>query len=158
MRVALFAETFLPKTDGVVTTTCHLLQHLSRRNHQTIVFAPDGAPAEYAGARVLGLSGFSFPLYRELRLASPFAHFESHLAAFQPDIVHLINPALLGAVGLRQARKYGLPVVASYHTDIPGYAEQYYGLGALREPIWSYFRWIHNQACLLYTSPSPRDS
>ncbi len=154
MRVALFAETFLPKTDGVVTTTCHLLQHLSRRNHQAIVLAPDGAPSEFAGAHVLGLTGFNFPLYPELRLASPFAHFDHHLAAFQPDIVHLINPALLGAVGLRYARRNGLPIVASYHTDIPGYAEHYYGLSALREPIWTYFRWIHNQADLNYCPSS----
>ncbi len=154
MRVALFAETFLPKTDGVVTTTCHLLLHLSRRNHQAIVLAPDGAPSEFAGAHVLGLTGFNFPLYPELRLASPFAHFDHHLAAFQPDIVHLINPALLGAVGLRYARRNGLPIVASYHTDIPGYAEHYYGLSALREPIWTYFRWIHNQADLNYCPSS----
>ena len=56
MRVALFAETFLPKTDGVATTTCHLLEHLSRRGHQALVFAPDGAPERYAGMPVVALA------------------------------------------------------------------------------------------------------
>jgi phosphatidylinositol alpha 1,6-mannosyltransferase len=146
MRVALFAETFLPKTDGVATTTCHLLEHLSRRGHQALVFAPEGAPERYAGMPVVGISGFRFPLYPELRLASPLVSLDNRLAAFRPDVVHLINPALLGLVGLRQARRMNVPVVASYHTDIPGYAEQYYGLGALSNPLWGYFRWIHNQA------------
>ena len=40
-----------------------------------------------------------------------------------------------------------MPVVASYHTDVPGYMA-YYGFGALREPSWAFFRWLHNQADL----------
>ncbi len=35
--------------------------------------------------------------------------------------------------------------MASYHTDIPGYADQY-GVSALKGPLWAYFRWLHNQA------------
>jgi glycosyltransferase involved in cell wall biosynthesis len=50
-------------------------------------------------------------------------------------------------VGLRHARALDLPVVASYHTDMPYYAEKY-GLSLLREPAWAYFRWLHNQADL----------
>ncbi len=148
MRIAIFAESFLPKIDGVAMTACHLLEHLARRGHESLVFAPAGAPAFYAGAPVVGLSGFSFPLYPELRLASPFVNLEPQLTAFRPDLVHLVNPASLGLTGLWHARKLKVPVVASYHTDIPGYAEHYYGLGALRDPLWAYLRWIHNQADL----------
>jgi glycosyltransferase involved in cell wall biosynthesis len=61
--------------------------------------------------------------------------------------VFLINPASLGLAGLRHARALGIPVVASYHTDLPGYAERY-GLGLLRDPAWAYLRWLHNQADL----------
>lgn len=146
MRIAFFAESFLPKVDGVTMTMCRLLEHLARRGHASLVFAPAGAPACYADTPVVGLPGFNFPLYPELRLALPFVNVESRLAVFKPDLVHLVNPALLGLAGLQHARKLRVPVVASYHTDIPGYAEQYYGLGALRDPIWAYFRWIHNQA------------
>jgi glycosyltransferase involved in cell wall biosynthesis len=148
MHIAIFAESFLPKIDGVTMTVCRLLEHLARRGHESLVFAPGDAPTGYAGAPVIGLSGFRLPLYPELRLASPFVNLESRLAAFRPDVVHLVNPALLGLAGLRYARKLRVPVVASYHTDIPGYAEQYYGLGVLHDPIWAYFRWIHNQADL----------
>lgn len=148
MRIAFFAESFLPKVDGVTMTMCRLLEHLARRGHESLIFAPGDAPTGYADAPVIGLPGFHFPLYPELRLASPFVNVESRLAAFKPDLVHLVNPALLGLAGLRHARRLRVPVVASYHTDIPGYAEQYYGLGALRDSIWAYFRWVHNQADL----------
>jgi len=147
MRIALFAETFLPKWDGIAHTLCRLLDHLAARGHASLMFAPEGAPSRYAHTAIVGLPGFAFPLYPDLRMVSPTINVEERLATFQPDLVHLVNPALLGWVGLRHARALGVPVIASYHTDIPGYAERY-GLGLLREPLWAYFRWIHNQADL----------
>ncbi len=147
MRVAIFSETFLPKWDGVANTVCHLLQHLEERGWNSLVFAPQGAPSSYAGAPVVGLPCFGLPFYRELRLVHPLVDVEERLRAFDPDVIHVVNPAFLGLVGIRQARSLGRPVVASYHTDLPGYASVY-GVGLFRETLWSYFRWIHNQADL----------
>ena len=48
MRIAIFTETFLPKVDGIVNTLCHLLDHLARHDHQSILFAPEGGPAKVA--------------------------------------------------------------------------------------------------------------
>ena len=42
MKVAIFAETFLPKVDGIVVKVCHLLEHLEKRGHEAVVFAPSG--------------------------------------------------------------------------------------------------------------------
>ena len=150
MRIAIFAETFLPKWDGIATTLCYLLEHLAARGHASLMFAPQGAPSRYAQTRIVGLPGLPFPLYPELKLVPPGNKFhtvnvEEELTAFGPHLVHLVNPVLLGLAGLRHARSLGLPVVASYHTDIPGYSTQY-GLGLLRNPLWAYFRWLHNQA------------
>ncbi|MFL7790968.1 MAG: glycosyltransferase, partial [Anaerolineae bacterium] len=97
--------------------------------------------------QIVGLPCFSFPFYPGLRLVSPLVKVEKELEAFRPDLVHVVNPVFLGLAGLRHAQTMGLPVVASYHTDIPGYAERY-GMPYMREPLWSYFRWIHNQADL----------
>jgi phosphatidylinositol alpha 1,6-mannosyltransferase len=54
---------------------------------------------------------------------------------------------VMGMVGLKRARELGVPTVASYHTDIPGYLEKY-NLAIFRDLVWSAFRWIHNQADL----------
>jgi glycosyltransferase involved in cell wall biosynthesis len=147
MRIALFAETFLPKTDGVTNTLCQLLLHLARRGHEALMFAPEGTPDIYAKTPIVGLGSVPMPFYPELRLVPPAVDVSHRLRAFAPDLVHLANPALLGWVGLRHAREMDVPVVASYHTDIPGYAE-HYGMPVLNEPLWAYFRWIHNQANL----------
>jgi glycosyltransferase involved in cell wall biosynthesis len=53
----------------------------------------------------------------------------------------------LGMAGLRRARELGVPVVASYHTDVPGYLEKY-NLTLFQEVLWGAFRWLHNQADL----------
>jgi glycosyltransferase involved in cell wall biosynthesis len=147
MRIAIFSETFLPKWDGVANTVSHLLEHLANRGHQSLMFAPEGAPERYAATPIRGLPSLAFPLYPDLRLVPPVFNVERELRAFAPDLVHVVNPAFLGLVGLRQARALGLPLAASYHTDLPGYTTTY-GVGLLKETVWSYFRWLHNQAAL----------
>ena len=153
MRVAFFAETFLPKWDGIANTTCRLLEHLERRGVETLMFAPEGAPERYAATPIIGEPCFPLPFYPELKLAQPRHGLGEELATFRPDLVHLINPALMGVAGLRRARELGVPVVASYHTDIPGYLEKY-NLQLFRDFVWGVFRWIHNQADL-NLCPSP---
>jgi phosphatidylinositol alpha 1,6-mannosyltransferase len=147
MRIAIFTETFLPKWDGVANTLCYLLNHLEREGHTTLMFAPEGAPAKYAATRIVGLPSIAFPFYRDLKVVPPIVNVANELAAFKPDVVHLVNLALLGIVGMHHARDLGVPVVASYHTDLPQYA-RLYGMSVLQDPIWAYFRWLHNQADL----------
>lgn len=147
MRIAFFTETFLPKIDGIVNTLCYLLQHLAARGHASLLFAPEGGPAKYVQTPVIGLRAIPFPLYPELKLVPPHVDVNRRLAAFQPDLIHVLNPCSLGMVGLNQARILQVPVVASYHTDIPGFAVRW-GLGVFREPLWAYLRWLHNQANL----------
>jgi glycosyltransferase involved in cell wall biosynthesis len=147
MRIALFTETFLPKIDGVVNTLCYLLEHLEKRGHQALLFAPEGSETSYGPTPVVTLKGFRFPLYPEIRLVPPWVQVGEELRRFQPDLVHLLNPLALGVAGLRQARRLGLPTVASYHTDLPGYA-QLYGFRRLDRIAWSYLHWVHRQAHL----------
>jgi glycosyltransferase involved in cell wall biosynthesis len=147
MRIVYFSETFLPKWDGVANTMCHLLDHLARHGHASLMFAPEGSPPVYAGTRIIGLSCFSFPLYPDLKLVPPLLDVRREMRRFQPDLVHIVNPAVMALAGLRHANELDVPVVASYHTDIPGYAE-HYGLSLLRDPLWAYLRWLHNKADL----------
>ncbi len=147
MRLAIFTETFLPKWDGIANTLCYLLEHLAERGHACLMFAPEGAPERYAETEIIGLPSMAFPFYRDLKLVPPLVDVEQELADFEPDLVHLVNLASLGLVGMRHANDLGIPVVASYHTDLPGYA-RHYGMRLLEDPIWAYFRWLHNQADL----------
>lgn len=145
MRIALFTETFLPKFDGIVTRLSHTVDYLQRHGNQVIVFAPDGGITEYKGAKVYGVSGFPLPLYPELKLALPRPAIGHALDAFRPDIIHVVNPAVLGVAGLYYAKTHKLPLVASYHTHLPQYL-QHYGLGMLEGLLWDLLKTAHNQA------------
>ncbi|MCA9973657.1 MAG: glycosyltransferase family 1 protein [Anaerolineales bacterium] len=147
MRIALFTETFLPKVDGIVNTLCYLLDYLAAAGHDSILFAPGGDRERVAATPVIGYAGVRFPLYPELRLVPPTVPIRAPLAAFRPDVVHVLNPLSLGVAGMWQARRLGAPVVASYHTDIAGFAARW-GYDALSSPIWHVLRAIHNQADL----------
>ncbi|APB33473.1 group 1 glycosyl transferase [Gloeomargarita lithophora Alchichica-D10] len=147
MRIALFTETFLPKIDGIVTRLSHTIRWLGQMGDEVLVFAPAGAPAEYCGAKVVGVTGMPLPMYPELKLAWPHWGIGQKLREFQPHVVHVVNPAVLGVGGVLFSKWYKLPLVASYHTHLPRYL-QHYGLGALEGLLWALLRAGHNQAQL----------
>lgn len=147
MRVALFTETFLPKVDGIVTRLKHTVDQLQRMGDQVLVVSPDGGLTEYKGARIYGVSGFPLPLYPELKLALPRPAIGEQLEKFKPDIIHVVNPAVLGLAGLFYSKMLHIPLVASYHTHLPEYL-QHYGLGMLEGLLWELLKAGHNQAQL----------
>jgi glycosyltransferase involved in cell wall biosynthesis len=147
MRIALFTETFLPKVDGIVTRLRHTVEHLQRMGDQVLVIAPDGGLTEYRGAKIYGVTGFPLPLYPELKLALPRLAIAEALDQFNPDIVHMVNPAVLGLSGLFYSKFRHVPLIASYHTHLPEYL-QHYGLGMLEGLLWELLKAAHNQAAL----------
>jgi glycosyltransferase involved in cell wall biosynthesis len=145
MRIALFTETFLPKVDGIVTRLRHTVDHLQRLGDEVLIFAPDGGLTEHKGARIYGVSGFPLPLYPELKLALPRPAIGYEISKFKPDIIHIVNPAVLGLAGLFYSKAMRIPLIASYHTHLPEYL-QHYGLGMLEGIMWEMLKGAHNQA------------
>ncbi|MBF2002732.1 MAG: glycosyltransferase [Synechococcales cyanobacterium C42_A2020_086] len=158
MRIALFTETFLPKVDGIVTRLSHTVDHLQRMGDQVMVVSPDGGLSEYRGATIYGVPGFPLPLYPELKLALPRPSIRQALEQFRPDLIHIVNPAVLGLGGLYYAKSLDVPLVASYHTHLPKYLE-HYGLGMLEGLMWELLKVVHNQAQInLCTSTAMQDA
>jgi glycosyltransferase involved in cell wall biosynthesis len=69
------------------------------------------------------------------------------LEDFQPDIIHVVNPAVLGLSGIFYSKVQKIPLLASYHTHLPQYL-QHYGLGMLEGLLWELLKGAHNQAAL----------
>ncbi|MGB7564276.1 MAG: glycosyltransferase family 1 protein [Prochlorococcaceae cyanobacterium] len=147
MKIALFTETFLPKVDGIVTRLTKTIEHLVAAGDEVLVFCPEGAPDHFMGAQVEGVPAIPLPMYPELKLALPSLAVSGALDAFKPDLVHVVNPAVLGLGGIYMARTRQLPLVASYHTHLPKYLE-HYGVGLLEPVLWELLKAAHNQAQL----------
>jgi glycosyltransferase involved in cell wall biosynthesis len=152
MRVALITETFLPNVNGVVTTLCRLLEHLRDHGHEALLLAPEGGPTSYAGAEIIAMRGMPIPSYPELRLTPPQLGMTARLRRFRPDVVHLAGTVALGVAGRHAARQIRAPLVSAYHTDFPAYTA-HYGIGFLRDWLYSYLRWVHN-SCAVTLCPS----
>jgi glycosyltransferase involved in cell wall biosynthesis len=157
LRVAIFTETFLPATDGVVTRLRHTIEELGGMGDELLIFAPSGGPDSYAGAGIYGVPGVPFPPYPQIRLSPPHPGVYRALRRFRPDVVHAVNPIVLGIGGIYCARRLELPLVCSYHTNVATYA-RYYRLGSLTNFARNATRYIHNKAHVnLCTSEATRE-
>jgi glycosyltransferase involved in cell wall biosynthesis len=148
MRVALFSEVYWPMVSGVSLTVQRAADGLRERGHSVRVYSatydrplgePDRPEVHRSPSRALFLSPevqWAFPRRHEIR---------SDLAGFLPDVVHLATEFPLGLAGLREARRLGVPVIASSHTDYESYAARY-GLRWAVPPGWRYLRWFYSHA------------
>ncbi|MEM1296287.1 MAG: glycosyltransferase [Verrucomicrobiota bacterium] len=159
MRIAFFTETFLPKIDGVVTRVIRTLDQLHDLGHDAIIFAPEyrhgDNVSDYRGFPVVRLKSIPFkPWYPELRLGMPSTKIYSELKAFDADLVHTVNPFVIGAWGTVVAANMDIPMVASYHTDLGQYAERL-KVHFLIPPGRLHVRTVHNAAQLNLTTSVP---
>lgn len=151
MRVAIVAESFLPHVNGVSNSVVRILEHLRRTGHEALVIAPDTPPGQppadriHDGIRVHRVPSRMFPKVTTLPLGVPLPRMLGVLRGFEPDVVHLASPALLGYGGLQAARRLGVPTVAVYQTDVPGFAASY-GIGITTRAAWAWFRHLHGLA------------
>lgn len=129
MRVAIVTESFLPQINGVSNTVRHVVEELHDTGHEAVVVAPGPGPNHYRGVPVVRVRSVGLPGYRSFPVGLPDSALSRTLDRFGPDLVHLASPIALGAVGLRAARRYDLPTVAVYQTDVSGFARRY-GVGA----------------------------
>jgi glycosyltransferase involved in cell wall biosynthesis len=160
VRIAFFTETFLPATDGVVTRLRYTIEELARIGDDMLVIAPrypDGGPDSYAGAPIYRVPGVPFPPYPRIKLSFAHPGVGRALERFGPDLIHAVNPFILGPGGIYYARRLGVPLVASYHTKVAAYARYYkLELGYNAARWWT--RQLHNQAEInLCTSEATMD-
>jgi glycosyltransferase involved in cell wall biosynthesis len=126
MRVAHFTDTYLPRRDGVVTSIQTLDRQLRQAGHENLLVVPrhPDAVAE-AGQRLLTLRSVPCGV-AGLRLAPwPRQRHVDRVAAWRPDIIHVHTPGPAGLLGVLSARRLGLPLVHTYHTDLEAYADAY---------------------------------
>lgn len=152
MRVAIITENFLPKLDGVTRTIARLLEHLQGNGHQALLLGPNSGMEEYAGAEIVGTAGLPLPFYPELKFNFFRPLFVRRLNEFDPDIVHLVDPVILGATGMAMARLLNKPLISSYHTNLAAYCD-HFGFSLLGKPMWLYNRLMHS-SCAMTFCPS----
>ena len=143
-RVALFTGAYNHIADGVSLTLNRLVAFLEKNGFEVRVFAPtvDEPPVDHEGTLV-PVTSMAAPGRSEYRVAlTLIGDAKAALRAFQPDLIHIATPDLLGVSARQWALDHDVPLVATYHTHFSSYLK-YYHMGLLEGALWAYLRWFY---------------
>lgn len=148
MRIAIIAEVFLPKVDGVVNRTTNLIHQLVRSNDDVLVICPQAEGSNACPVPVIEFPSFAFSLYPEYRIALPDKRLVKVLDHFAPDVLHYVNPFAFGfrCYDLLHRAGVRVPSVFSFHTLYGEFVKQYRLLKPLSQLLWWFMREYHNRA------------
>ncbi len=130
LRIGFFTEIYRPVVNGVVAAVDALAEGLRGRGHQVYCFAPrmpgyDDAASERAplADAVVRMPSLPLPTRTPYRLTLPLVSRRNvNTVIRQLTLVHAHSPFITGWMGLRYARRYGMPLVYTYHTQLEAYA------------------------------------
>jgi glycosyltransferase involved in cell wall biosynthesis len=159
MRVGIFVELYRPYLSGVVISLERLMTYLSQKNHQFVIFTPE-VPGyqDKDDFEVIRLP--SFGLFGQ-RFAKPFLNkeLEKKIKECNLDLIHIQGPYPTGILGVKAAKKLGLPLIMTYHAHVLFYLKSWLTLWNLPFNLIAQFfsflliRWISGN-CQLIIAPS----
>ncbi len=145
MRVAIYAGMYKKDQDGATKTLYELTGSLLENGFEVGVWGFCITPRQEERLHLFELPSLPFPFYPEYKITMPTSKLGVQLNNFRPDVLHITVPDMVGIYLERYARRRGLPLVTSYHTDFPSYLKSYH-LGWLYRSAWRYFRWFYNRS------------
>lgn len=128
-RVAFFADSF-HEVNGVALTS-RMLEHFAQQHGHPFLSVHTGPETRCwdvgSVRRVeLALGRGSLRLEADLRFDTLHVRHGKllldELRRFQPDLVHVTGPSHHGLFGARASRRLGVPLVASWHTNVHEYS------------------------------------
>ncbi len=121
-RVAIVTESFLPQINGVTNSVVRVLETLKQHEIEAIVIAPTSVSERHLGFRVHSTA--AIPVL-QFPVAVPGPNISRLLEEFQPDVIHVAAPFMIGAQAISWGQRNGVPTVAIYQTDVAGYLGRY---------------------------------
>lgn len=153
-RILLSSGSFDHIIDGVTLTLNRLVRHLEADGFEVMVVAPSvDEPAMAASGRFVELPSVPLPGRGEYRLGTIMPpSTRRQIEQFDPQLVHVATPDLIGRWLTGFARRRSIPLVTTYHTDFRSYL-RYYNLEGLEALLDAYLRYFYRR-CDLVCVPS----
>jgi phosphatidylinositol alpha 1,6-mannosyltransferase len=157
LRVALVTSSYNYIADGVALTLNRLVGYLQTQGVEVLVFAPTAdTPALAHQGRLVSVPSIPLPGRPEYRLALGLpGYLKRQLLDFEPDLIHIAVPDLLGQAALSLAERHNIPAVASYHTRYETYLKHYWYLAGLESRLKTSLRRFYGRCREVYV---PSDS
>jgi 1,2-diacylglycerol 3-alpha-glucosyltransferase len=123
LRLAFFTEIYHPVVNGVVASVDALAGGLRSRGHEVYCFAPHMPGYVEGDGPVLRMPSLPLPMRTAYRLTLPLVSRRNRNGIIKRlSLIHAHSPFVTGWMGLRYARRYGMPLVYTYHTQLEAYA------------------------------------
>jgi 1,2-diacylglycerol 3-alpha-glucosyltransferase len=128
MRLGFFTEVYRPVVNGVVASVEALAEGLGERGHQVYCFTPrmpgyEDGRTRPNGAGVYRMPSLPLPARTPYRLTLPLVSRRNvNTVIKRLSLIHVHSPFVTGWMGLRYARRYGMPLIYTYHTQLEAYA------------------------------------
>ncbi len=140
MKLLLVTDAWTPQVNGVVRTIQATIKQLEIFGFEVRLIHP-------------GLfKTFTTKKYPEISIVFPIPNFSMCLGDYTPDHVHVFTEGSLGLAGRSFAKKRGIPLTSSYHTDFPTYMKKYFRIP--RKLTYKYLKWFHGASnCVMVNTP-----
>lgn len=152
LNLALVTETYAPEINGVAMTLGRLVDGLAARGHRITIIrprqrheSPRFSVTQRLAGRQIRLPGVPIPGYPQLRLGLPSGRrLLQQWSLSRPDLVHVATEGPLGASAITTARRLGIPVTSSFHTNFDQYTRDY-RIGWMKPVVAAWLRHVHNR-------------
>lgn len=127
LRLAFFAEILIEDFDGASRTITHILQRIPKDQYEVLLICGI-PPKKETHWEVFKVSVVQIPFNRDYSMAVPqfkSTRLRQKLSDFNPDVIHISTPSMLGQFALSYGRKYHIPVISIYHTHFISYIDYY---------------------------------
>lgn len=124
----MISDVYFPRVNGVSTSIQTFRDSLLQLGHDVHLIAPQYTGEEEEQPRLHRLPAKSVPFDPEDRImsVSRVCNLISVLHTEKPfDLIHIQTPFVAHKAGKRMARKFGVPVVETYHTHFEEYIHNY---------------------------------
>lgn len=124
MHIAMFTNNYKPFVGGVPISIDIFATKFREMGHQVTIFAPEYKKITKDEKNIFRVPSLKMIKHGNNYLPIPLSglsNLKKKFANLDIDLVHCHHPFLLGKVGRRLGRKYGLPVVYTYHTRYKEY-------------------------------------
>lgn len=150
-RIALFSGNYNYVMDGPVRALNTLVGFLEDQGIEVLVFAPTAdKPAFPHKGTLVSVPSVALPGRSEYRVAMGLPRsIRKKLEAFDPQLIHLAAPDLLGCGALKWAQKNRVPAVSSFHTRFDTYP-RYYHLGWIEPMVTAFMRRFYHKCEQVY--------
>jgi glycosyltransferase involved in cell wall biosynthesis len=148
MRVALFTGNYNYLREGANQALNRLVAFLEGRfGDEVRVYSPvTDKPAFEPSGTLVPVPSIALPVRNEFRLALGLPRsIRRDVEAFAPDVIHVATPDILDTRAQTFAKRLGIPIVASLHTQFETYLD-YYGLGWARPLVQWHLRRFYRRS------------